>query len=146
MIDKELDLLDLGLFSKDILVEEYGQVYSSCIVVLKRNNYLNRLINEARANKCHTYCDGSIFRLVIGSRVNIEYWTNSNAIRVYGFKLYVWNNQKISNTVLIIIEGNGESYISGICDGKYIESYMGRGDVVLVMSKYNEKLSWECIS
>jgi len=146
MINRGLDLLDLGLFSKDLLMEEYDQVYGNCIAVSKRNNYLNRLISEARVSKCYIQCSGSIFRLVIGSRVNIEYWTSSSVIRVYGFRLYVWDNQKISNMILIIIEGNGESYISGVCDGKYIESHMGKDGVALVMSRYHEKLSWECIS
>ncbi len=146
MIDKEFHLLNLGLFSKDALMEEYSQVYSGCIVVLKRNNYLNRLINEAKANKSYIYCNGNILRLTIDNRVNIEYWTSSNIIKTYGFKLYVWDYQKVSNIVLVIIESNGTSYISGMCNERFIESYVEENNVVLLLSKYNEKLLWECIN
>ncbi len=147
MRKRELSLLDLGLFSREMLMKDYERAYSNCIIVVNKNNYLEKLINDAKTSGCYIHCTGNIFRLIVDNVASIEYWSSSNTIIIYGFRIRVLDKQKINNMILLVVEGGMESYVSGICDGKHFESYVGKGDIVILMLRYyNEKLFWECIS
>ncbi len=143
----ELRLLDLGIFDRETISDiiDVGKDYD-CGIVVKSDIYLRRLINEAVACGCCISCNGSILRLFVSGIANVEYWTSLSGIRICGFKLYLWSTDKINKFIILAFESYGESYISGLCNSRPLESYIDRRKITLLWSRYSGKLLWECIS
>lgn len=143
-MSRALKPLSLGLFNKK-LVSEYLCDLDECASIVERRNSFKHLLDEAEDHGSYSYCNGNIVRIT-SNGINIEYWVSSNGLRLYIFKLILWDNGVAEEYLLLVFEGRGESYLSGICRGKHIESYIEDKDcLILLMFKYSEKLSWECI-
>ena len=143
-MSRALKPLSLGLFNKK-LVLEYLRDLDECASIVERRNSFKHLLVEAEDHGSYSYCSGNIVRIT-SNGISIEYWVSRNGLGLYVFKLILWDSEVAEEYLLLVFEGRGESYLSGICGGKHIESYIEDKDcLILLMFKYSEKLSWECI-